>query len=187
MRRIRRVFSVALCAMVPWAMAGCTKPGPPSNAPTTAKKADDHDDHDHHDHDHPTHGPHGGSLIELGEEEYHAELVHDEKSQTVTIHILDGAAKEAVAIEAESVTINLTHDGKPAQFTLAAANAQEGKASSFSSNDAKLAEALDAENAKGRLLVDIAGKSYSGEIAHSHDDHDHDHDHDHKSEKKPKE
>ena len=44
----------------------------------------------HAGHAHPTHGPHQGDLIELGNEEYHAELLHEEDS--VTIYILNGAA-----------------------------------------------------------------------------------------------
>ncbi len=46
-------------------------------------------------HSHPTEGPHHGTLIELGKEEYHAELVHDDKM--VTIYILDSAAKKGCA------------------------------------------------------------------------------------------
>jgi hypothetical protein len=38
-------------------------------------------------------GPHKGTLIELGEEEYHAELVNDEKTHTATIYLLDGEVK----------------------------------------------------------------------------------------------
>ena len=73
-----------------------------------------------HAHAHPTEGPHHGALIELGREDYHAELVHDEAANTVTIYILDGAAKDAVAIEAKQLTLNLLVGGKPQQFQLAA-------------------------------------------------------------------
>ncbi len=69
-------------------------------------------------HSHPTEGPHHGTLIELGKEEYHAELVHDDKM--VTIYILDSAAKTAVPIDSLELVINLVHDGKPEQFKLAA-------------------------------------------------------------------
>ncbi len=65
-------------------------------------------------HDHPAEGPHHGSLIELGNEEYHAELVHD--AENVTVYILDSSASTATPIEAPELTINLMHDGKPAQF-----------------------------------------------------------------------
>ena len=71
-------------------------------------------------HVHPTEGPHHGALIELGKEEYHAELVHDDRAGFVTIYILDGAAKTAVPIQAKEVTLNLLVGGKPRQFRLAA-------------------------------------------------------------------
>ena len=132
-------------------------------------------------HEHPSEGPHHGALIELGNEEYHAELLHDEDEGTVTVYILDGSANNAVPIEAQEVTINLKHDGRGEQFKLAAAPMEddpEGKSSRFVSNDAELGEDLHAEDAEARLVVRIGEKSYSGEVGHEHA-HDHDHDHTH--------
>jgi hypothetical protein len=123
---------------------------------------------------HPTEGPHHGSLIELGNEEYHAELVHDDEAGTVTIYILDSSAKRAVPIAAQEVTINLKHDGRPAQFKLAAspdAGDRQGTSSRFVSNDQDLAEHLDHADSGARLVASIAGKSYTGELHHSHDGH----------------
>lgn len=132
----------------------------------------------HDDHDHPSEGPHHGHLIELGDEEYHVEFVHDEKAGTVTIYILDGAAKEAVPIEATEIAINLKHAGKGEQFKLAASPDQgdpEGKSSRFVSNDEKLGEDLEHEDAEAQLVLKINGKSYRGKIEHDHDHGDHDH------------
>lgn len=126
-------------------------------------------------HSHPSEGPHHGDLIELGNEEFHAEMVHDEKS--VTIYLLDAAAKVAVPIEASDLVINLTHDGNPEQFTLSASpdtGDPTGKSSRFVSTDAELASHMEGEWAGGTLRVTINGKPYRGEIKH---DHDHDHDH----------
>lgn len=136
---------------------------------------------DEHDHDHPSEGPHHGSLIELGKEAYHAELVHDEKNGSITIYILDGAVKKSVPIKAESLLINAKHDGKGEQFTLAAdpeASDPEGQSSRFTTKDKKLGEVLHEDGATARLVLEIDGKSYTGEI-HAHD-HDHDHSHDDK-------
>ncbi|TWU39858.1 hypothetical protein Q31b_31730 [Novipirellula aureliae] len=127
-------------------------------------------------HVHPTEGPHHGSLIELGNEEYHAELVHDEDS--VTIYILNGPATEAVPIDAKEVTINLLHDGTPEQFKLAAsADAADpsGKSSRFSLSDAELVGHIDDESAAPKLMVTINGTPYRGELAHDHDHAGHDH------------
>lgn len=127
---------------------------------------------------HPTHGPHGGELIELGNEEYHAELIHDDAS--VTIYILDGAATTAVPIEATEIHVNLKHDGQPEQFILAAVPDEgdpQGRSSRFESSDAELAGHLDEEGAEPQLVVVIAGSSYRGSMEHSHG-HDHGHSHD---------
>lgn len=132
---------------------------------------------DSHAHAHPSEGPHHGDLIELGNEEYHAEMTHDAKS--ITIYILDSSAKTAVPIEATELTINLLQDGKPAQHKLTATPAATdptGKSSVFSLKQADLVKAIESHDAAPKLNVTIDGKAYRGEIKHSHD-HDHDHDH----------
>lgn len=124
-----------------------------------------------HEHAHASAGPHGGSLIELGEEEYHAELVHNEQAGTVTVYVLDSAAKASVAIDAADAIINLKHDGRGEQFKLAAAPDQgdpAGKSSRFISSDAELAADLDHEDAAPQLVMTINGKQYRGAVAHEH-------------------
>ena len=143
-------------------------------------KTDDHDDHGSvasAAHEHPSEGPHHGHLIELGNEEYHAELVHDDS--TVTIYLLDGAAKNPIAIEATDVTINLKHGDKPEQFKLTAAHQEgdaEGTASRFQSSDSHLASHMDDAASEAKLSVTINGTPYSGIMSHSHAGHDHAHD-----------
>jgi len=158
--------------------------------PPLASEAD-HDNHEGHDHGdeeghaHPTEGPHGGHLIELGNEEYHAELLHDEKTHAVTIHLLDGAVEEPVAAPLEEITLQLFQDGKFVKFALEAVQGQgaaAGSASQFEIVDAALCDALCHEDQlRGRLQVTIDGKPYTGTIEHtSHGDHDHaGHDHEH--------
>lgn len=164
-------LSFALTALI---VAGCSSDS--SSGPETAGPPNTIDSHDDHaGHAHPTEGPHHGDLIELGNEEYHAEVLHDEDAGTVTIYVLNGAATEQVAIDATEVTINAKHNGKPEQFTLAAspeANDPQGKSSRFVSNDEELAHHLDEEGAEPRLVLTINGKSYRGTISH---DHGHDH------------
>lgn len=130
-------------------------------------------------HTHISEGPHHGTLIELGNERYHAELVHDKKS--VTIFMLDGSATKAIPIDATEVTINLIHDGKPAQFKLAASpetNDPSGKSSRFTREDEHLVEELEHGHPGLKLSVVIEGKGYSGEIVHDHEDsHEHGHAH----------
>lgn len=130
-------------------------------------------------HEHPTEGPHHGSLIELGNEEYHAELLHNEQAGTITVYILDSAGKQAVPVDSKELTINLSHDGQAEQFALAAspeAGDPPGQSSRFTSADAELAEELDHEHAEAQLVVTISGKQFRGVVAHEHDHEGHDHD-----------
>lgn len=131
----------------------------------------------HSDDAHPEEGPHHGHLIELGEDEYHAELAHDDKTKTVTVYLLDKEAKAAVAIPDKEIVLNLMVDGKPLQAKLAA-NPQEGdpegEASRFTITDETVLEAHDAPKTTGRLRVTIAGKEYNGVVEHkAHADHKH--------------
>lgn len=174
MPSLHTTFALALTA-VAVGLAGCTRE-PVSNGPETSPPPPTVDMD--HDHDHPSEGPHHGELIELGNEEYHAELVHEDGA--VTIYILDRSARELVPIGAAEVTINVAHDGQAKQFTLSASPQEgdvAGRASRFTSTDAALAEALDHEGSDARLAVTIAGKAYTGRIVHSHGGHAHDHAH----------
>lgn len=176
-----KLFTIAL-ASITFGFVGCKDSGTTvetSGPPAAVDTHEDHEDHDDHaGHAHPSEGPHHGGLVELGNEEYHAELVHDEESGSVTIYVLDAAATEQISIEATEVTINVNHDGKPEQFKLAAspdANDPQGKSSRFVSTDAELAEHLDEEGTAPKLVLTINGKSFRGTITHDHDHEGHDH------------
>ncbi|MCG8450439.1 MAG: hypothetical protein MI725_12795 [Pirellulales bacterium] len=134
-------------------------------------------------HNHPTAGPHHGDLIELGNEEYHAELVHDQASGAVTIYLLDSGAKNAVPIGVSSLLVNVSHNGRAEQFTLQAVPAAEdpaGKCSRFVSTDTELAEQLDHEEFEAQLVAMIDQKQYRGAIRHDHEEHgEQHHQHDH--------
>lgn len=176
MRTLKTPIAAGWLVMLVMAAAGCSGESA-SNGPETSAPPDTVDSHEGHNHAHPSEGPHHGDLIELGNEEYHAELLHDEEAGTVTIYVLDGAAMAQVPIDATEIAINAKHDGTPEQFPLAAspdANDPEGKSSRFVSDDKELAAHLDEDGADPRLVLTINGKSYRGEITHSHD-HDHEH------------
>ena len=160
------VATMALASL----MLGCQGS---NNADGTSPDADH--DHAHHDHDeHGELGPHGGHLIELGDEEYHAELVHDEEGggTAVTVYILDGEAVKQVPIELQSIKINVaSQEGAPRQFELMAVGGKP-TASAFSIEDARLAAALkDEHEADCKLSVTIAGKQYVGRLEHDHQHH----------------
>lgn len=173
MRRCFALLSTSLTVSL-W-LAGC---GSPQDKPVATEEGSPPptvDTHDDHDHAHPTEGPHHGDLVELGSEEYHAEVVHNEAAGTVTVYILDSSAKTAVPIDAMEITFNVTHDGMPEQFKLAAspdAADPSGKSSRFSLTDKELGEHLDEEGATAKLVLTIDGKSYTGLVEHHHE-HEH--------------
>lgn len=176
-------FSLPFAVCAALAFAGCGK-SPPSNvlpAETGHTEGDGHAPgeagHAEAGHAHPTEGPHHGHLIELGEEEYHAELAHDEATKTVTIYLLDKEAKAPVGIADAEIMLNLVVDGQPMQAALTAApqsGDEAGMASAFSKADEALLEALEAEKTTGQVNVTINGKEYVGKVEHhEHGAHEH--------------
>jgi hypothetical protein len=134
-----------------------------------------------HKHEHSHAGVHGGQIIELGDENYHAELTYDDVSHKVGVYLLDGTAKVAAPIDAPSITINCCSVGdQPNQYTLAPApqpGDPAGSASYFELTNEELCDGIDTEGAVARLNIVIAGKPYVGEIETGAHDHNHGHDH----------
>lgn len=127
-------------------------------------------------HEHAEVGPHKGTLIELGDEEYHAEFVLDEKTHTVSIYLLDGAVKNDVPIPAKEITVTLKHDGKPESFKLKAKpqkNDPAGKSSRFTLSDEEFVDDLHHKGSDPRLMLKIDGKPFSAKIELDHKAHDH--------------
>ena len=148
-------------------LSGCSEESG-GNYRTFDKNRDKAPDAEHgHAHGHE-HGPHGGELIELGEEEYHAEVVFDDDSDKVTLYVLGGDAKSAVAIEAKELTLKLSTKS----YTLAAVAQDadgEGKSSRFEITSEELVDAFEEqEGLVGKFTVKIGSKSFTGEVKHSH-------------------
>jgi hypothetical protein len=190
-----RVSPVAICVTIFKTLGlfliGCsTNPDEPSNrivedTPPPLVSGVDGGGHEGHDHSdgtcdgHPTKGPHGGHLIELGNEAYHAELLHDEDLHNVTIYLLDSSAEQPMGAPLEEITLQLFRDGDFVQYALKAVAAPtntSGTASQFEIVDEALCDALCHEDGlKGRLQVTLNGKAYTGTIEHTgHDGHDED-------------
>jgi len=118
-------------------------------------------------HKHAEVGPHKGTLIELGEEEYHAEFVLDEKTHTVSIYLMDGAVKNYVAIPTKEITVTLKHDGKTESFKLKAKPQKTdpaGLSSMFTLKDEELVDDLHHKGSDPRLMLKIDGKPFSAKI-----------------------
>jgi len=141
---------------------------------------------DEHEHEHAA-GPHDGQLIELGEEDYHAEVVHDHDANRITFYILDSKATGSVPVEQTELELKLVVDGKPQTFQIPAApqEGETGKTSRFETVDKELVEALyHTPGAKPRITITIDGKQFIGEFEpeEDHEGHDHEHEEDHAKE-----
>ena len=150
-------------------LAGCGDQPATGPQPSAALGDHEHGDHGHGDHGHGTVGPHHGELIELGDEAYHGELLHDAQAGSITIYILDGDAHALVPVAEGAVTLNLMLDGSPSGFQLTAERTEKdpaGRASRFILTNKHVVDALDQEGARGQLRVIIGGKPFSGAIEH---------------------
>jgi len=156
---MRRTPMLGLAVFVLFS-AGCQQP------PGAAKKPAAHV------HEHPDAGPHGGALAEWGDERYHAEFTVDHGKKQATVYILDGSAKRAAPIDAETITLSLANVQPPVQVTLKADPQQadpKGKSSRFTGTHEQLGKEMEF---KGELSGTVAGKPYAGtfeEKEHSHE------------------
>lgn len=156
-------------------LGGCDRPNAVPAGGAAHSQNGDHAASEGDEHAHASVGPHGGVLIELGNEEYHAELTHT--SDTVTVTVLDRNATLAVPVDAEHVTINLIDNGQPQQVKLMAspeAAETSNKSSRFVATSADLVKQLKSDKSSPKLTVTIEGTAYRGEIHHDHHSHDHD-------------
>ena len=93
-------------AMVVLGTTACSK----TAAPATASAP-----HKHHHHP-----PHGGTPVELGEDEYHVELVFDEGTGKLQAYVLDGEMENFVRSTAPRIEITATVAGKTRDLELVA-------------------------------------------------------------------
>ena len=147
------------------------------NSPTATKGGGEAKPEGEHAHVH--HGPHNGHLMEIGEEEYHAEWTDDESGK-VTFYFLDGEAKKEVPVGSEQLTIAVTIQGKePVSYTLTAVNPQDGKASAFEIVDKNLQGVLDSLSSGVTAVfpkLTIGGKTFENLKIEEHK-HDEEHKH----------
>lgn len=166
---------------------GCSKPAPISGDPPPLVEGHDHGHdhsghdhgHDHHGHDHAHLGPNGGHILELGDEQFHAEWTHDDESGKLTVFILDSTGKELVPIEAEHITIEKSIGTRSDKYELAAVDRQGDtpKSAKFEIVDKTLVTALKAvgDGVEASLSVEINGKPFKVAFTKHEDHHGHKH------------
>ena len=144
-------------------------------------------EHGHHHHGHGE-GPHGGHLVEIGDEQYHAEVAFDPETRKVTIWLTGPDASTPAAASVTDALLELEVDGVEHAVALVAVPAEgeaEGKVSQLEGDGTSLPEAIKSEeNFDGHLHLTIDGTEFVGHIHHGDDGHDHDYVHDHDEAKK---
>ena len=153
---------VCLAALV---MVGCNS----SSETGDHKPAEPADPHAGHDHS--SLGPHGGHILELGNEDYHAEWRFDNDSGKVTIYLLDSAVKKAVTTTATSISVQVTHGDNVSDYELPAINQSEDDpptTSEFELVDTVMLELLKGvgHGIDASLKVVIGDKEYTGAFGH---------------------
>lgn len=117
-------------------------------------------------------GPHGGHLIELGEEEYHAELVFDKESRKTTLYVLGSDPHDAHPIDAKEIEFHLEAGDDYKELMFAADRQEEdpeGKSSRFVLAADDLPEEIDDEEKfVGHIDITIGDKVFEGEVEHDH-------------------
>ncbi len=164
-------------------LAGCTD----GNSEFTEVSHDEsevaHDDHSGHGHG--AHGPNGGEIVEVGNEEFHAEVVVDEETHRIDVFVLGSDAKTAKPIDATEISLSFKHGEEVENFKLSAAaldGEPEGQSSKFTLTSEELFEELHEHSEGATLSFTAGGESLSGTVTHAHDhgdEHSHDHGHAH--------
>lgn len=162
----RRLIQTVVC-LAALMIVGCNDSSDTSSQqPTTP--ADPHAGHDH-----SSLGPHGGHVLELGEEDYHAEWRFNDNNGKVTVYLLDAEAKKAVTTTATTISIQITFNDTTNDYELSAIKQSDEDpptTSEFESFDPQpqMIELLKAvgHGVDATLKVVIGDKEYSGAFGH---------------------
>lgn len=164
--------------------AGCPSNSGNGDAPPSENGENGNQEEHGHSHGHEE-GPEGGHLIELGDEEYHVEWLHDDEEGVLTFIIRDAHAKEEVPIDAEHLLIDMTlEDDQGEQHQTEVEIPAVGRTDAnpqvarFELADKQMTYNI-AENDKvtAILKVPIGGQEYTAEIEHEAHGHGHSHSH----------
>ena len=159
-----RLIQTIVC-LAAFVMVGCNSDSETDNQ-KPAEPADPHAGHDH-----SSLGPHGGHILELGNEDYHAEWRFDNDSGKVTIYLLDSAVKKAVTTTATSISVQVKHGDNVSDYELPAINQSEDDpptTSEFELVDTVMLELLKGvgHGIDASLKVVIGDKEYTGAFGH---------------------
>ncbi|QDT43270.1 hypothetical protein Pan241w_33700 [Gimesia alba] len=188
--RFSQTFCVAVCSFGLALFVGCSSKDDTRTFDDKDSQASEEAEHAH-DHAHE-HGPNGGHLLEVGEEQYHMEVVFDNGKRTLTAFILGPDAKTPFPIEGESIDFDLEVGDDEHEIPLAAKpleGEKEGKSSRFVAEGKAIPDSIKAESdLNGHFHLDVGEDHFHVDLEHGDHDHGdhkgHDHD-DHKHDEKP--
>lgn len=170
---------------------GCGQTPGDYKATQEVKKADGSaQDHDHSSHQgghtHYGAGPHGGSLIELGGDDYHAELVLDHGAHALRIFLLKADAKTPLPTNATEVTLAIDKNQKLSLKALPLDGEDAGWSSRFELVDEEFVHNLvDRGFLHGDLSVPIGKNTFDSHLDIHFEHGDSKPDHKHEGETKP--
>ena len=130
-----------------------------------------------HSHEHAA--PHGGTLVVLGEEMFHLELVHDPRAGRLTLYVLDGHLETFIRLPVPGIETSITLGTTNRSLVLTAvAQSATGESVGDSSQFAGAADWLKAVaeldgvitriDVRGRQFSNIAFRVAAGEPAITH-------------------
>lgn len=153
-----------ICLSTVLALGGCQSSPTETNAPAAStpspstEAAKKEAEHEHS-------APHGGTLIELGEEFAHVEIVLDAATGRLTAYALDGEAEKAIRIKQSEIEIAVENPAATIKLG-GVANALTGETaddtSEFSGQSERLKGATDFDaviktiSIKGKEFKDVA-------------------------------
>jgi hypothetical protein len=110
-----KTFPAVWIAVAAVFMSACNRPAAPTGAGAPPTK-----------HEHVP--PHGGTPVELGQEEFHVELVRDARAGRLTAYVMDGELEKFVRLAEPSLALVVKGPGGPTNLVLRAiANAATGE------------------------------------------------------------
>lgn len=123
----------------------------------------DHGHNHSHDHGHHHHtAPHGGTLVVLGDEAAHVELVLDAATGSLTAFVLDGEAEKAIRIAQENLKLHIGGRDVPTTFTMTLNAIENPLTGEKKGNTSQFGAAAHELKGKGKFTVTLESITLRG-------------------------
>jgi hypothetical protein len=157
---MKKFLALIITALI---FGGCqsssTESKPAASAPAPSPSGEAAKKETEHEHS----APHGGTLIELGEEFAHLEIVLDAATGKLTAYALDGEAEKAVRLKQSDIEITIINPAAVIKLS-GVANSLTGETATETSEFAGQSDTLKGvSNFDGAIcVVTIKGKQFKG-------------------------